>query len=71
MVTSLIVLTAVALRRSTSPLRRAALAMGAAFLVTAFFLHSATAFQSSCLVWFVIAATLVPGPRRANQILEA
>jgi O-antigen ligase len=71
MVAGIIVLTALALKRSRSPLRQAALAMGTAYLVTAFFLHSATAFQSSCLVWLVMAAALVPYPRRTDHILEA
>ena len=71
MVAGIIVLAALALRKSRSPLRQAALAMGTAYLVSAFFLHSATAFQSSCLVWLVMAAALVPLPRRTNHILEA
>lgn len=70
LVAAIIVVVTVALARSRSPLRAAALAMGATYLAGSLFLHSATVFQSSSLIWLVIAAALVPGPDRTDQVTE-
>lgn len=60
---SLIAITTVAVVRSTSPLRDTAIAMGATYLTVSLFLHTATVFQSSSLIWLVLAATLAGRPR--------
>ena len=70
LVGAIVVLVTVALARSRSPLRAAALAMGATYLASSLFLHSATVFQSSSLIWLVMAAALVPGPDRTDQVTE-
>jgi O-antigen ligase len=67
----LLALLAIHLRRSTSPYRGPALAMGATFLATSLFLHSATVFQSSSLIWLVMAAALATGRDRTDRIAEA
>jgi O-antigen ligase len=68
---ALVVVVAVLLVRSRSPFRGPALAMGATFLVTSMFLHSATVFQSSSLIWLVMAAALVTDRDRTDPIEEA
>lgn len=62
---TLVAMGAVAVHRSRSPLTSATLAMGATFLATSLFLHSATVFQSASLVWLVLAATMATGRRPA------
>ena len=47
--------------------RDTAIAMGATYLVVSLFLHSATVFQSSSLIWLVLAATLAPDVRRGTK----
>jgi O-antigen ligase len=71
MVAAMLVLLTIAVVRSSSPLRQAALAMGATYLAASLFLHSATVFQSASLIWLVMAAVLATGPTRTTQVSEA
>lgn len=71
LVAGIVVLLAIALTRSRSPLRWAALAMGATYSVNSLFINSTTSFQGSCLLWLVMAAALIPGPERTAQVMEA
>jgi O-antigen ligase len=71
LVAILIVSAGVAVFRSRSPFRDATLATGAAFLADSVFLHTMTVFQSVGLIWVVLAATLVPGPDRTDQVMES
>ena len=71
LVTGIAVLLMVALAKSRSPLRWAALAMGATYLVLSLFINSTTSFQGSSLLWLVTAAALTPGPERPAQVMEA
>ncbi len=66
-----VALTAYALWKSRSPLRSAAVAMGAAYLVLSFFINSTVSFQGSSIVWLVMAAALTPGPQRTANASEA
>ena len=71
-VSGMVVLLAIALRTSRSPVRGTALAMGGAYLVLSLFINSTTSFQGSCLLWLVMAAALAPArPERAAQVMEA
>ena len=67
LVAGILILLTSALRQSRSPLRATAMAMLATYLVASIFLHTATVFQSSSLLWLVMAAALAPGPRRTDQ----
>jgi O-antigen ligase len=71
LVTGIAVLLIVALAKSRSPLRWAALAMGATYLVLSLFINSTTDFQGSSLLWLVMAAALTPGPERTVHVMEA
>ena len=57
--------------RSNGPLRLAAIAMGATFLVGSVFLHSLTIFQSCSLLWLVMAAALAPVGAWSSSVAEA
>jgi O-antigen ligase len=70
-VATMLVWLMVTLIRSTNQLAITALAVGATYLGTSMFLHSATVFQSSGLILLVIAAALVPGWTRVTHATEA
>ncbi len=70
LVGALVVIAAVAIRRSGSPLAPATQAMGAALHGTSAFLHSGTVFQSLSLLWLVLAVTLATGSRRGHPSKE-
>lgn len=65
MVVGLVAALAVALWRSSSPFRSAALAMGVAYLIQSNFINSATSFDISGLTWLAMAAALSAAPARA------
>jgi O-antigen ligase len=63
MVAGIICTLAVALFRSKSPLRAAAIAMGCAYLLQSFFINSTQSIQISGLLLLTLAATLTAGDR--------
>ncbi len=67
LVVALVVTLGRALLRSRSPLRATALAMGATYLAASLFLHTATVFQSSSLMWLVMAIVLAPTFKQPDQ----
>jgi O-antigen ligase len=69
---AVVLLATVALAKSRSPFRRGALAMGVTYLVLSLSVNSTTSFQSSSLVWLVMAAALAPvRSEQADQDKEA
>ena len=70
LVGAIVVLLALALSKSSSPLRWAAAAMGVAYLILSFFINSLSSFQGSGLLCLVLAAALTPGPSQATQSVE-
>lgn len=70
-VTGIAVLLVQALAKSRNPLRWAALAMGATYLVLSLFINSTVDFQGSSLIWLVMAASLTPGPEETYPATEA
>jgi O-antigen ligase len=69
---AVVLLATVALAKSRSPFRRGALAMGVTYLVLSLSVNSTTSFQSSSLIWLVMAAALAPVPsEQADQDKEA
>lgn len=70
MVTVLVCVAGIALVRSDSPLRTAAIAMGATYLAVSLFLHTATSFQGSSLLWLVLAAAFATGLGRIDTTRE-
>ena len=71
LVTGIVVLLVHALAKSRNPLRSAALAMGATYLVLSLFINSTVDFQGSSLLWLVMAAALTPGPDETPLVTEA
>ena len=71
-VASFMVMLVVALIRSVSPLRGAALAMLSCYLIQSWFINSTTSIQVSGLTWLTMAAALcavdVRKPRQAREI---
>lgn len=60
MITAMLGALGLAVWRSRHPLRAAALAMGAAYLMQSAFINSGPAFSMSALTWLVMAAVLSP-----------
>ena len=70
MVAGIILIVVTRLLKSRHPLRAAALAMFAAYLIQSAFINSTTSFQISGLTWLAIAAALSASGRDGNPELQ-